>query len=233
MPRIHDRDARGQSRTGWLDSRHTFSFGQFMDPNRMGFGPLRVINDDRVIPGAGFPTHGHRDMEILTYVLSGALAHKDSLGNGSVIRPGEIQRMSAGTGITHSEMNASKTDPVHFLQIWVEPEKAGLPPSYEQTAINVEPGSADWTLIAGPRGGDGAVTLHQDVQMFAAKPSAGQSIDFPSQANRCGYIHIVEGQIALEGEILRSGDGLELAAGQSVLMTAQSEGHALYFDVPA
>ena len=199
----------------------------------MGVGPLRVINDDRVVPGAGFPTHGHRDMEILTYVLSGALAHKDSLGNGSVIRPGEIQRMSAGTGITHSEMNASKTDPVHFLQIWVEPERSGLEPSYEQRPVNIKPGQGDWTLIAGRQGGEDIVTVHQDVKLFAAKPNADQTLDVHGASGRRAFIHIVDGQVKADNDLLRSGDGLETAERQAITLQAMTDAHLLYFDIAA
>src|SRR5438105_4648276 len=157
MITFRDRMARGQTRTGWLDSRHTFSFAHYRDPAHMGFRSLRVINEDRVIPGAGFPRHGHNDMEIISYVLEGALEHKDSLGNGTVIRPGDVQRMSAGTGILHSEFNPSKTEPVHFLQIWVIPDQVGLPPSYEQKAFPIEERRGQLRLAAAPAGRDGAV----------------------------------------------------------------------------
>ena len=168
MITFRDRMARGQSRTGWLDSRHTFSFADYHDPAQMGFRSLRVINEDRVIPGAGFPRHGHKDMDIISYVLEGALEHKDSLGNGTVIRPGDVQRMSAGTGILHSEFNPSKAAPVHFLQIWVIPDQAGLPPSYEQKAFPLEERRGRLRLVAAPDGRDGAVTVHQDARLFVA-----------------------------------------------------------------
>ena len=169
MIAFRDRMARGQSRTGWLDSRHTFSFGQYQDPVHMGFRSLRVINEDRVIPGAGFPRHGHSDMEIISYVLEGALEHKDSLGNGTVIRPGDVQRMSAGTGILHSEFNPSKVDPVHFLQMWIIPDRAGLPPSYEQKAFPIEERRGRLRLVAGPDNRGSTITMHQDA------PLRGQS----------------------------------------------------------
>jgi len=165
MIAFHDRMARGQSRTRWLDSRHTFSFGQYQDPAHMGFRSLRVINEDRVIPGAGFPRHGHSDMEIISYVLE----HKDSLGNGTVIRPGDVQRMSAGTGILHSEFNPSKVDPVHFLQMWIIPDRAGLPPSYEQKAYPIEERRGRLRLVAGPDNRGSTITMHQDA------PLRGQS----------------------------------------------------------
>jgi redox-sensitive bicupin YhaK (pirin superfamily) len=178
MITFRDRMARGQTRTGWLDSRHTFSFANYRDPAQMGFRSLRVINEDRVIPGAGFPSHSHRDMEIISYVLKGALEHKDSLGNGTVIRPGEVQRMSAGTGIVHSEFNPSKTEPVHFLQIWIPPGRVGLPPSYEQKAFPVEERRGRMRLVAAPDGRDGAVSLHQDARLFIANLGPGERADY-------------------------------------------------------
>ena len=168
MIAFHDRMARGQTRTGWLDSRHTFSFGQYQDPAHMGFRSLRVINEDRVIPGAGFPRHGHSDMEIISYVLEGALEHKDSLGNGTVIRPGDVQRMSAGTGILHSEFDPSKVDPVHFLQMWIIPDRAGLPPSYEQKAFPIEERRGRLRLVASPDNRGSTITVHQDACLFVA-----------------------------------------------------------------
>src|SRR5215475_8114003 len=163
MIRIRPAGERGKTQTGWLDSRHTFSFGDYHDPQNMGFSHLRVINEDRVRPGAGFPTHSHRDMEIITYVLEGALAHKDSTGTSSVIRVGDVQRMSAGTRISHSEYNASQTEPVHFLQIWIVPNEIGLQPGYEQRSLNLEKNSSKWVLIAARDGREGAVKVHQDV----------------------------------------------------------------------
>ncbi|HEY9805839.1 MAG TPA: pirin family protein, partial [Candidatus Obscuribacterales bacterium] len=165
---IHDRNARGRTKLGWLDSYHTFSFGNFYDPSRMGFRALRVINDDRVAPGAGFPMHGHRDMEILTYVLEGALEHKDSLGNGALIKPGEAQVMSAGTGITHSEFNPSSSDPVHLLQIWILPDQSGLKPRYEQRDFPLAEKQGQWRLIAAKDGRNGAVTIHQNVDLYVS-----------------------------------------------------------------
>src|SRR5215469_10327989 len=167
MITIRARDTRGVEKAGWLDSRHTFSFGHYFDPAHMGFRALRVINEDRVIPGAGFPPHGHRDMEIISYVLDGALEHKDSTGTSSVIRPGEVQRMTAGTGVRHSEYNASKTAPVHFLQIWILPEHEGLPPGYEQRAFPPDERRGKWRLVASRDGHDGSITVHQDVALYA------------------------------------------------------------------
>src|SRR5690349_23752639 len=176
MIKFRDRMARGESRTGWLESRHAFSFADYWDPAQMGFRTLRVINEDRVIPGAGFPTHGHRDMEIVSYVLAGALQHKDSLGNGSVVRPGEVQRMSAGTGIEHSEFNPSQSEALHFLQIWIIPERAGLPPGYEQKTIARAGRSGELLLVAGPPGSGAPVTIHQDARMFVARLEPGAAV---------------------------------------------------------
>ena len=167
MLKIRRADERGRTDFGWLDSRHSFSFGHYYDPAHMGFGPLRVINDDRVTPGAGFPTHPHGNMEIVSYVLDGALAHKDSLGTGSVIRPGDVQRMSAGSGIRHSEFNASASEPVHFLQIWIVPETEGLAPSYEQKRFSAEEKRGKLRLVASRDGRDGSVTIHRDVDLYA------------------------------------------------------------------
>ena len=179
----HSQD-RGLANFGWLDSRHTFSFGHYHDPNFMGFGPLRVINEDRVQPGRGFDTHGHRDMEIISYVLDGALEHKDSMGNGSVIRPGDVQRMSAGTGVRHSEFNASETEPVHFLQIWILPEKQGLEPGYEQRHFAADEKRGQLRLVGSRDGREGAVTIHQDSDLYATLLGEGDTVDhlFPGIA---------------------------------------------------
>lgn len=231
MNRIHDRDLRGKARTGWLDSQHTFSFGHFNDPQRMGLRSLRVINEDRVIPGAGFAEHGHADMEIITYVISGALAHKDSLGTGSVIRPGEIQRMSAGTGIRHSEMNASEEEPVHFLQIWVHPEKAGLAPSYQQVTLPEDAGAGGFTPIAGPDIGEGGVTIHQDAHILVAKPKEGERVSFEVRAGRAAFLQLVKGEVGVRGETLRAGDGLELTAAGRFELEATADSEILLFDL--
>jgi hypothetical protein len=200
-------DERGMTRMPWLDSRHTFSFGEYHDPAHMGFGPLRVINEDRVVPGGGFATHGHRDMEIVSYVLSGALEHKDSLGTGSIIRPGDVQRMSAGTGIRHSEFNPSRSEPVHFLQIWILPERAGLTPSYEQKAFPAEERRGGPLLVASPDGSDGAVTIHQDARIYVAELGGGDAIEQPLSADRRAWIQVARGEIELSGVALGPGDG--------------------------
>lgn len=228
---IHDRNARGQSKIGWLDSYHTFSFGNFYDPNRMGFRTLRVINDDRVVPGAGFGTHGHRDMEILTYVLEGALEHKDSLGTGSVILPGEAQVMSAGTGITHSEYNHSQTEPVHFLQIWILPDKQGLKPRYEQKAFPIEEKRGKLRLIASKDGRDGAVTIHQDVDLYASVLEPGDVVNYHVQPNRYAWLQIAQGIATLNGEELRAGDGVQISVEEQLEISTEVGAEILLFDL--
>ncbi|MGI8503937.1 MAG: pirin family protein [Hassallia sp.] len=228
---IHDRNARGQSKIGWLDSYHTFSFGNFSDPNRMGFRSLRVINDDRVVPGAGFGTHGHRDMEILTYVLEGALEHKDSLGTGSVILPGEAQVMSAGTGITHSEYNHSQTEPVHFLQIWILPDKQGLKPRYEQKAFPIEEKRGKLRLIAAKDGRDGAVTIHQDVDLYTSILEPGDVVNYHVQPHRYAWLQIAQGIATLNGEELRAGDGVQISVEEQLEISTQVGAEILLFDL--
>lgn len=224
---------RGQTRLGWLDSRHTFSFADYHDPAQMGWGPLRVINDDRVAPGAGFPTHGHRDMEILTWVLEGALEHKDSLGTGSVIRPGDIQRMSAGRGIRHSEFNASTSEPVHFLQIWIETATRGIEPGYAQTAIPEERLAGKLALIASADGREGSIDLHQDVRVYAARLSPGQQVELSLPAGRRAYLHLARGALSLNGLSLQDGDGAKIADERDLKISAQADSELLLFDLPA
>ena len=228
---VRDRGRRGHTQLGWLDSRHTFSFGDYHDPNHMGFRSLRVINDDRVIPGAGFATHGHRDMEIVTLVLAGALAHKDSLGNGSTIRPGDVQRMSAGTGITHSEFNASATEPVHFLQIWIVPEIRGLPPGYEQRAFAADERRDRFRLVADRRGTDGALLIHQDVKLSVASLAAGTSLTQPLPAGRHAWLQVARGVVALEGDELREGDGAAISGESAVKLDTVTGAELLLFDL--
>ncbi|MBD2606403.1 pirin family protein [Scytonema hofmannii FACHB-248] len=228
---IHDRNARGHTKIGWLDSYHTFSFGSFSDPNRMGFRTLRVINDDRIVPGAGFGTHGHRDMEILTYVLEGALEHKDSLGTGSVILPGEAQVMSAGTGITHSEYNHSQTDPVHLLQIWILPDKQGLKPRYEQKAFPIEEKRGKLRLIAAKDGRDGAVTIHQDVDLYASVLEPGDVINYHVKPHRYAWLQIAQGIATLNGEELRAGDGVQIIVEEQLEISTQVGAEILLFDL--
>ncbi|HEX5421451.1 MAG TPA: pirin family protein, partial [Gammaproteobacteria bacterium] len=216
MMHFRDRNTRGRSHTGWLDSRHSFSFGGYLDPEYIGFHALRVINEDRVIPGAGFPTHGHRDMEIITYVISGELEHKDSLGTGSVIRPGEVQRMSAGTGIRHSEFNPSKTEAVHLLQIWIIPASTGVPPSYEQKRFNAEQRRNRYLLVGAPDGREAAITIHQNVLLYIADVDAGTSLAHPIADGRYGWLQVVRGIVELDGGELREGDGVGLVEERTV-----------------
>ncbi|BAY85554.1 pirin domain-containing protein [Calothrix parasitica NIES-267] len=228
---IHDRNSRGRTQMGWLDSSHTFSFGGFYDPNRLGFRSLRVINDDRVIGGAGFPTHGHRDMEILTYVLEGALEHKDSLGTGSVIRPGEAQIMSAGTGIMHSEFNHSQSEPVHFLQVWILPDKKNLKPRYEQKAFSTEERTGKLRLIAAHDARDGAVKVYQDADIYTSILEAGDKINYHVRPLRHTWLHIAKGIVNLNGEELRAGDGVEINGEAQLAMTTKVGGEILLFDL--
>ena len=234
MISVRRADDRGHARFGgWLDSRHTFSFGDYHDSRFMGFGPLRVINDDRVTPGAGFDTHGHRDMEIVTYVLDGALEHKDSLGNGSVIRPGDVQRMSAGTGITHSEFNPSKVQPVHFLQIWIEPDQLGLEPGYEQKNL---PGAARTdrlAVLASRDGREGSVRVHQDIQLFGGHVSPGIGLQHGLAEGRIAWLHIAEGAATVNGEWVETGDGLSFWDEREVTIEAADTTELLLFDMAA
>ena len=224
-------EERGRADLGWLDSRHTFSFGHYFDPEHMGVGPLRVINDDRVAAGAGFPTHPHSDMEIISYVLSGGLQHKDSMGTGSVIRPGDVQRMSAGTGIRHSEFNHSRQEPVHFLQIWILPDRAGLKPGYEQKPFPLadEPGRLH--LIAARDGRDGAVTLHQDVDLHAGRLRAGDALTHRLAADRIAWLQVARGAVELAGTELRAGDGAAISRTGEIGISVPDGAEILLFDM--
>ncbi len=224
---------RGHADFVWLDSRHTFSFGDYHDPKHMGFGPLRVINDDRVAGGGGFPTHPHANMEIVTYVLDGALAHKDSLGNGSVIRPGDVQRMSAGTGIRHSEFNASASEPVHFLQIWIIPEQAGTAPSYEQKAIPDAERRGKLRLVGSHDGRDGSVTIHRDVDLYAALLAEGESVAHAIAPGRRGWVQLARGTIRLNGRTMSEGDGAAITSAGELEVEGVSEAEVLLFDLGA
>ena len=222
---------RGRFDHGWLDTRHTFSFADYDDPRWRRFRALRVINEDVVAPGAGFDMHPHRDMEILTWILAGALRHEDSMGNGSVIRPGEIQRMSAGTGVLHSEHNASETEPVHLLQIWIHPERAGLPPGYEQAAIPAEERRGRLRRIASRRPGPGEVTIHQDASVHAAKLGAGDRVEHPLGPDRHAWVQVTRGSVTVNGHALSAGDGLG-ASGEASLSLASPAGcELLLFDL--
>jgi len=224
---------RGHVDFGWLDSRHSFSFGNYYDPRHMGFGPLRVINDDHVGPGGGFPTHPHSDMEIVTYVIEGALEHKDSLGNGSVIRPGDVQRMTAGTGIRHSEFNASKTEPVHLLQIWIVPERNGLAPGYEEKAIPAEEKRGKLRLIASRSGRDGSVIIHQDADIFAALLARGEAVSHRVKPGRAAWVQVARGAIVLNDTRLEEGDGASIDDATRLNIVGEGDAEVLLFDVAA
>jgi redox-sensitive bicupin YhaK (pirin superfamily) len=227
-------EERGQANFGWLDSRHTFSFGHYHDPDHMGFGPLRVINDDRVAPGGGFPTHPHSNMEIISYVLEGALEHRDSLGTGSVIRPGDVQRMSAGSGIRHSEFNASKTEPVHFLQIWIIPEEQGLAPSYEQKAFGDDEKRNRLRLVGSRDGRDGSVTIHRDVDLYAALLGDGVTVHHDLRAGRAAWAQVARGTVRINGTQLHPGDGLAIVSAKDIELTGTSDdAEVLLFDMAA
>ncbi len=231
MIKLRASDDRGRADFGWLDSRHSFSFGHYLDPEHMGFGPLRVINEDRVVPGRGFDTHGHRDMEILSYVLDGALEHTDSLGNGSIIRPGELQRMTAGTGVRHSEYNASNTEPVHFLQIWILPEAEGLAPGYEQTAFPLQEQRGRLHLIASRDGREGSVTVHQDLNLYAGVFDAGETLEFALKKQRLRWLQLVRGQAELAGLHLHAGDGVAIQQAELPALTISEQSELLLFDM--
>jgi redox-sensitive bicupin YhaK (pirin superfamily) len=233
MVKIRKAKERGHANHGWLDTYHTFSFADYWDPRHMGWGPLRVINEDRVAGGTGFPTHPHRDMEIITYVLEGALEHRDSLGTGSVIRPGEVQRMSAGTGVRHSEYNASKTEPVHLLQIWIEPSRAGIAPGYEQKTFPESERRGKLRLIAAADGRDGAVTIHQDAAVYVTTLARGERVEHAVAAGRLGWLQIARGALLLNGERLDQGDGAALENERRVTLEALEPAEALLFDLPA
>jgi redox-sensitive bicupin YhaK (pirin superfamily) len=222
---------RGVTKTDWLDSRHTFSFGAYYDPDHMGFGALRVINDDRVAPGAGFPPHDHRDMEILTYVLEGALAHRDSLGNGSVVRPGEVQRMTAGSGITHSEFNHSGTEPVHFLQVWILPDRRGLPPSYEQRRLDAAWRDGGLRIVVSPDGRQDSVRVHQDATVYVGRLAARERVAHPLAAGRQAWLHVARGTTDVSGTVLSAGDGAAVGGEPALVVTAREDAEFLLFDL--
>jgi len=224
-------EERGKVNLGWLDSRHTFSFGHYHDPQYMGFGPLRVINEDRVQPGEGFDTHGHQDMEIISYVLEGALEHKDSLGNGSIIRSGDVQRMTAGTGVRHSEFNASDEELVHFLQIWILPERNGLEPGYEQKYFPAAERRGRLRLVVSRDGRDGSVRVHQHVDLYAALLNDGEQVGHTLDAGRKGWVQIARGAVTLNGRELDAGDGVALEGPVEIDVSATSDAEILLFDM--
>lgn len=233
MVTIRKSNARGASNFGWLDSKHTFSFGHYYDPANMGFGALRVINEDIVAGGAGFGTHPHDNMEIISYVLDGALAHKDSLGTGSVIRPGDVQRMSAGTGIAHSEFNASAKDPVHFLQIWVLPEERDLAPSYEQKSFPLEERQGRLRLVGARDGRDGALTIHQDLDLFVATLTKGDAVTHTLHPRRKAWVQVTRGTVTVNGAFVAAGDGAALTDEAEVRLAANDNAEVLLFDLTA
>jgi redox-sensitive bicupin YhaK (pirin superfamily) len=223
---------RGRTRTAWLDSAHTFSFGEYHDPEHLGYGPLRVINEDRVQPGGGFPPHSHRDMEIVTYVIAGALEHKDSLGTGSVIRPGDVQRMRAGNGITHSEYNPSDREPVHFLQIWIVPRRRGGEPSYEQRSFGPTAQRNRLRLVCSADGRDDSVTVDQVVDLFAASLDAGTTIAKDLAAGRRAWIQVITGTLSVNGELLAAGDGAAVHDEAALRIVAREPADLLLFELP-
>jgi len=227
---------RGHANHGWLDSYHSFSFADYYDPEHMGFGPLRVINEDRVAPGMGFGTHGHRDMEIVSYVLEGELAHRDSLGSGSTIVPGDVQRMSAGRGVMHSEFNPSREAPVHFLQIWIEPATRGLAPSYEQANVPAEAKRGRLALVAGPEGSDAAVKIHQDARLYATILDDRQRVAHGLAGGRRAYVHVARGSVLVNGTPLGAGDAARIEGATRVTLDheggAAPEAEVLLFDLP-
>lgn len=222
---------RGHADHGWLDSWHTFSFAEYYDPEHMGFGPLRVINDDRIAGGGGFPAHPHRDMEIITYVIEGALEHQDSMGNGAVMKPGDVQRMSAGTGVRHSEFNASETDPVHLLQIWIIPEREGLPSGYEQKFFAEEEKVGKLRLVASPDGADGSVRVRQDVRLFASIVEGASRLTHTVARGRKAWLQVVKGVVELDGRALEAGDGVAVDGEETLTLSSKDRGEILLFDM--
>ncbi len=232
MNEIRRSNERGLADHGWLKSFHTFSFADYYDPRHMGFGPLRVLNEDRVQPGAGFGTHAHRDMEIISYVLDGELAHKDSMGNGSVIRPGDVQRMSAGSGVQHSEFNGSRQQPVHFLQIWIEPRQRGIEPGYEEKNFSADEKQGRLALIASPDRAEGSVLIHQDARVFAGLFTGAQRAQLPLAAGRQAYVHVARGSISANGAQLGAGDALQVTQADRLVLENGENAEVLVFDLP-
>jgi redox-sensitive bicupin YhaK (pirin superfamily) len=232
MLTVRKAEERGHANHGWLDTWHTFSFADYQDPRHMGFGPLRVINDDTVQPGRGFGTHGHRDMEIITYVLEGAVEHKDSMGNGSIIRPGNVQRMSAGTGVRHSEFNPSQDERVHFLQIWIEPKINSVNPGYEEKQFGPAEKKGQLRLIASPDGRKGSVTIHQDAYVYASMLDGKDAVTHRLAPGRCVYVHVARGAVKVNGNALKVGDGARIENESSIELGDAREAEVLLFDLP-
>lgn len=232
MLQIRKSEDRGMAKHGWLDSAHSFSFASYQDPDHVHFGPLRVINEDRVQPGQGFGTHGHADMEIISYVLDGALEHKDSLGTGSVIRYGDVQRMSAGTGVRHSEFNHSKTEGVHFLQIWIIPSEQGVAPSYEEKHFDAASKQGKLRLIASKDARDGSVLIHQDASIYATILGGSDKVELPLAAGRLGYVHVIRGGVTVNGQVLKGGDALKISDEAAIVLSDATDSEILVFDLP-
>jgi redox-sensitive bicupin YhaK (pirin superfamily) len=232
MIEIRKSEERGRAHHGWLQSQHSFSFADYYDPRHQGFGPLRVINEDHVAPGAGFGTHGHRDMEIISYVLDGALEHKDSMGTGSVLHYGDVQRMSAGSGVRHSEFNGSKTEPVHFLQIWIQPNVEGIAPSYEEKHFAAEEKQGKLRLIASGDGREGSVLIHQDAALYAAILDGDDRLEHSLAPKRLGYVHVIRGQVEVNGVALKGGDALKIGDEERVTLAKAEAAELLLFDLP-
>ncbi len=231
MIKIRKSEERGHLNHGWLDTYHTFSFDQYFDPAHSHFRSLRVINEDRVAAGKGFPTHSHRDMEIITYILSGELEHRDSMGNGSVIRPGDVQRMSAGTGVSHSEFNPSDTEAVHLLQIWIMPRARNLPSSYEQKYFSEDERRGELRLVASPDGSDGSVTIQQDARLYASILEAAATLEHSIPEGRHAWVQIARGNVTVNGHDLKQGDGASVSDEQSLTLVAADEAEVLLFDL--
>lgn len=231
MIKVRNAEDRGSVNLGWLDSKHSFSFGHFVDPEYMNFGPLRVINDDRIQPGEGFPTHGHENMEIISYILDGALEHKDSIGTGSVIQAGEVQRMSAGTGIQHSEYNPSSKDGAHFLQIWIIPDQLNIEPGYDQKMFDPADRQGELTLVCASDGRDGALKIHQDVDLYSAVLEEGNNVALNLRDGRQAWVQVAKGNARLNGEQLSPGDGAAVSDEAVLKLTATSDAEVLIFDM--
>jgi redox-sensitive bicupin YhaK (pirin superfamily) len=223
---------RGYADHGWLKSHHSFSFAEYYDPRHMGFGPLRVINEDRVHAGRGFGTHGHRDMEIISYVLDGSLAHKDSIGNGSSLRYGDVQRMSAGTGVMHSEFNHSPSEPVHFLQIWIQPNVRGIEPSYEEKHFDTASKQGQLRLIASPDGREGSVLIHQDAHLYASILNGDDEVTHVLAEGRIAYVHVIRGRVSVNGAELSGGDAVKVSQEQAITLNKAEAAELLLFDLP-
>ncbi|HEY0062300.1 MAG TPA: pirin family protein [Telluria sp.] len=232
MLEIRKNEERGVANHGWLQSKHTFSFGDYHDPRHVGFGPLLVINEDKVAPGQGFGTHGHRDMEIISYVLEGALEHKDSIGTGSVLHYGDVQRMSAGSGVRHSEFNGSQSEQVHFLQIWIQPNVKGIAPSYEEKHFAPDTKQGHLRLVASSDGRDGSVLIHQDAAIYATILNTGDQAEHALAAGRTGYVHVIRGRVTVNGTALGGGDALKITAESAVRLTQAEAAEVLVFDLP-